>query len=68
MSSILTRSGLLRADQVAHLALGHFQRHRLAGQLAVRQQAVERAFEIAAIMGDGLGDEASTGVGTSKPG
>ena len=48
--------GLLRADQVAHLALGHFQRHRLAGELVVGEQAVERAFEVAAVVGDGLGD------------
>ena len=49
--------GLLRADQVAHLALGHFERDRLAGELAVGEQPVERAFEVAAVVGHGLGDE-----------
>ena len=49
--------GLLRTDQVAHLALGHFHRHRLAGELVVREQAVERAFEIAAVVGDRFGDD-----------
>ena len=48
--------GFLRADQVAHLALGHFQRHRLGVELAVRQQAVDGAFEIAAVVGDGAGE------------
>src|SRR6476660_6601963 len=49
--------GVLRTDQVAHLALGHFQRDRLAGELAVSEKAVERAFEIAAVVGHGLGNE-----------
>src|SRR5215469_12031830 len=48
---------VLRTDQVAHLALGHFQRHRLAGELAVSEKAVERAFEIAAVVGHRLSDE-----------
>ena len=48
---------LLRADQVAHRALGHVHGDRLAGQLVVREQAVERAVEIAAVVGDRLGDE-----------
>src|SRR5215813_7329454 len=48
--------GLLRPDQVADLALGEVHGDRLAGELAVGEEAVERAFEIAAVMGDGLGD------------
>jgi len=40
------------ADQVAHLALGHFQRHGGGVELAVRQEAVDRAFEVASVMGD----------------
>ena len=43
----------LRTDQVAHLALGHFQRHRLGVELGVGEQAVDGAFEVAAVMGDG---------------
>ena len=43
----------LRTDQVAHLALGHFQRHRLGVELGMGEQAVDGAFEVAAIMGDG---------------
>ena len=46
---------LLRPDQVAHLVLGHLQRHRPVVELGVRQQAVDRAFEVAAVMGDGAG-------------
>ena len=49
--------GLLRADQIADFAFRHFERHRLAGELGMGEQAIERAFEIAAVMGDGLGDE-----------
>src|SRR5947207_8545745 len=49
--------GLLRTDQIAHLALGHFERDWLAGQLAVSQKAVERAFEIAAVVGYAFCDE-----------
>src|SRR5712691_10883765 len=49
--------GLLRADQIPHLALGHLERDRLPRELAVGEQAVERALEVAAVMGHGLGDE-----------
>src|SRR4029079_862090 len=44
----------LRTDQVAHLALGHFERHGMAGELVMGEQAIERTFEIAAIVGDSL--------------
>lgn len=47
---------LHRPDQIAHFALGHFQRHRGGVELAVCKEAVDRAFEIAAVMGDGLGE------------
>ena len=38
-------------------ALGHFQRNRLAGEFVMREQAIERAFEIAAIMRDRVGEK-----------
>src|SRR5436309_16097428 len=41
--------GLLRTAQVAHLALGHFERAWPAGPLAVSQKAVERAVVIASV-------------------
>ncbi len=44
----------LRTDQVAHLAFGHFERHGMTGELVMGEQAIERTFEIAAIVGDGL--------------
>ena len=34
----------------------HFQRDRLGVEFAVRQQAVDGAFEIAAVVGDGAGE------------
>ena len=58
MSSILTRFGLLRTDEVAHRALGHVHGHRQAGELVVREQAVQRAVEVAAVVRDGSRDEA----------
>src|SRR5215472_6658098 len=47
----------LRTDQVAYFAFGHFERDWLAGQLAVSQKPVERAFEIAAIVRHSFCDE-----------
>src|SRR5580700_659245 len=47
---------LLRADQVAHLALGHFKGYRLTGELVVGEQPIDCAFQVAAVMGHRLGD------------
>ena len=68
MSSILTRLRFLRADQVAHLAFGHFKRDRLAGELAVSKQPIERAFKIAAVVRHGFGDEHEHGRGNIEAG
>ena len=47
---------LARADQVAQRDLGRSDGDRLAGELPLGDQAVERAFEVAAVGGDRLGD------------
>ena len=48
---------LLRPDQVANGQLRHFHGHRLSGELVVRQQPIERAVKVTAVVGHGLGDE-----------
>src|SRR5215469_18517549 len=58
----------MRADQVAYLALRHLERDGLAGELAVGEEAVERAFEIAAVVSYGLGDELEHGGGDVEAG
>src|ERR1700722_9703001 len=58
--------GLLRADQVADFALGQIHGHGLARELAVREQAVERAFEIAAVVSDRLRDIGEHRLGNVK--
>ncbi len=58
--------GLLRPHQVAHFALGHFQRHRGGVELAVGEQAIDRAFKVAAIVRDGLRQIIQHRSGTSK--
>ena len=45
-----------RMDQVADLPLGKLERDRLTGELADREQPVHRAFEVAPVISDGLGD------------
>ena len=46
--------GFLGPDQIAHLALGHLERHGMTRELVVREQSIERAFQIATIVRDGF--------------
>ena len=70
MSSMRTRFGSAgRIKIVAHFALGHFQRYRLASELVVRQQAVHGTFEVAALYAvTDLAINTRNRAGTSNPG
>src|SRR5262249_18767425 len=48
--------------------LRHFERDGLTGELAVGEEAVESAFEIATVVGHGLGDELEHGGGNIEAG
>src|SRR5688572_31379922 len=45
-----------RSTLFPYTTLFRSERHRLAGELAMREQAVERALEVAPVMRDRLGD------------
>ena len=68
MSSILTRRGSRAPTRSRSVISAEVERHRLAGELPLGDQPVERALEVAAVGDHRLGDVFEDGSGMSRPG